>query len=88
MSALDSFGNSPGIDSYWQIAPYDDLNYKLIFSFMNNLNEEFTFIDETIILAKLKFKVSEILATVETFNIQFNSENSKYYWYVLDFYSR
>ena len=73
-SNLDSFENSSGIDSYWQILPYDDLNYRLIFSFINNLNEEFTFTNETIILAKLKFQVSQIEINTDSLLIQFKPE--------------
>jgi len=80
-SNLDSFENSSGIDSYWQILPYDDLNYRLIFSFINNLNEEFTFTNEAIILAKLKFQVSQIEINTDSLLIQFKPEGSKYYWY-------
>ena len=43
---LDYSDNTEGIESYWQILPYDDLHYKLIFSFLNNLDEQYIFIDE------------------------------------------
>jgi hypothetical protein len=80
-TSLNDLEESISINSLWQIIPYDLTNNLLMFSLLNNLNDQNTFIDETILLAKLKFKINQLDLTTTELSIQFLNQNSKYYWY-------
>ena len=78
---LNDIEQEDGINTLWQVTPYGSMNDKLTLSLLNNLNDQNTFIDGTILLAKLKFKINQLDQNTTDLSIQFLNQDTKFYWY-------